>query len=105
MSRAVCSNIYFVFFLCIVDSNQIMELEEHEDHIQSGSVTQGIFVSNPPTDIPTIHKNVGDVKTSESSEKEELHVNGEDLVFNDVHIQRLTLRRDYEDFFHFHITL
>ncbi|KAI3456240.1 hypothetical protein Pfo_012903 [Paulownia fortunei] len=57
------------------DANQIMELEEHEEHIQSGSVTQGISVSNPLNDI--LKKDVGDVKTSESSEKEELHVNGE----------------------------
>ncbi|KAK6124393.1 hypothetical protein DH2020_041886 [Rehmannia glutinosa] len=55
-----------------------MELEEPEEqHILSVSVTQGISVSNPLNDIPTTQKDAGHVKTADSNEKEELHVNGE----------------------------
>ncbi|KAL7089006.1 hypothetical protein ACP275_13G162100 [Erythranthe tilingii] len=59
------------------DTYLSMEIDDDEEHINSGSVTQGKPVSDPKTDILAELKNSGDVKTSKSGEKEELHVNGE----------------------------
>lgn len=55
-----------------------MELEE-KAHIKSGYVSQGKPVPTSLTDISTKQKIAADVNISQSSEKEELHVNGEDL--------------------------
>ncbi|KAL3643454.1 hsp70 nucleotide exchange factor fes1 [Castilleja foliolosa] len=58
------------------EENQVidMDLEDPDEHIQTVIVTQGI----PQIDIPTAQQHdVGHLKTSELSEKQELHVNGE----------------------------
>ncbi|KAL6567393.1 hsp70 nucleotide exchange factor fes1 [Orobanche gracilis] len=49
-----------------------MDLEEDEERIQSGPVTRGRSPSTPLT-----QKDVGRVKTYESSAKDELHISGE----------------------------
>ncbi|KAL6562116.1 hsp70 nucleotide exchange factor fes1 [Orobanche gracilis] len=55
-----------------------MDLVEDEEHIQSGPVTRGRSLSNPLT-----QKDVGRVKTSESSAKDELHISEERTSRND----------------------
>lgn len=74
--RPVCYSLFkplLSCFFCIVDANHIMELEEHE------VVADGVYVSNPPMDVPAMQKNIVDVKPSKSSNNEELHAIGEDI--------------------------
>ncbi|KAL7089004.1 hypothetical protein ACP275_13G162100 [Erythranthe tilingii] len=51
------------------DTYLSMEIDDDEEHINSGSVTQGKPVSDPKTDILAELKNSGDVKTSKSGER------------------------------------